>query len=53
VRGPEGLISPKHGRPSNRALGAVFRDTVLAIARERCADCGPTLAAEQRFREYG
>ena len=33
--GADGLISRKRGRPSNRALGAVFRETVLAIVRER------------------
>jgi transposase len=44
ARGPEGLISRKRGRPSNRALGAVFRETVLAIVRERYADFGPTPA---------
>ena len=44
ARGPEGLISRKRGRPSNRALGAVFRQTVLAIVRERYADFGPTPA---------
>ena len=43
ARGPEGLISRKRGRPSNRARGAVFRGTVLAIVRERYADFGPTL----------
>jgi len=42
TRGPEGLISRKRGRPSNRAFGAVFRETVLAIVRERYADFGPT-----------
>jgi transposase len=31
--GPDGLISRKRGRSSNRALGAVFRETVLAIVR--------------------
>jgi hypothetical protein len=41
------LISRKRGRSSNRALGAVFRETVLAIVRERYADFGPTLAAEK------
>ena len=46
ARGPDGLISRKRGRPSNRALGAVFHETVLAIVRERYADFGPTLAAE-------
>jgi hypothetical protein len=39
--GPEGLISRKRGRPSNRALGTVFRETVLSIVRERYADFGP------------
>jgi Winged helix-turn helix len=29
AHGPEGLISRKRGRPSNRAHGSVFRDTVL------------------------
>ena len=45
--GPDGLISRKRGGPSNRSLGAVFRETVLAIVRERYADFGPTLAAEK------
>jgi hypothetical protein len=45
--GPDGLISCKRGRSSNRALGAVFRETVLAIVRERYTDFGPTLAAEK------
>ena len=39
--GPDGLISRKRGRPSNRALGAVFRETVLAIVGERYSDFGP------------
>ena len=42
--GPDGVISRKRGRPSNRALGAVFRETVLAIVRERYGDFGPTPA---------
>jgi transposase len=36
--GADGLISRKRGGPSNRALGSVFRETVLAIVRERYAD---------------
>jgi transposase len=51
--GPEGLISRKRGRSSNRALGAVFRETVLAIVRERYADFGPTLAAEKLSELHG
>ena len=53
ARGPEGLISRKRGRPSNRALGAVFRETVLAIVREHYADFGPTLAAEKLREDHG
>ena len=55
ARGPEGLISRKRGRPSNRALGTVFRETVLAIVRERYADFGPTraLAAEKLSEVHG
>src|SRR6202048_1020927 len=51
--GADGLISRKRGRPSNRALGAVFRETVLAIVRERYADFGPTLAAEKLSELHG
>ena len=39
--GADGLISRKRGGPSNRALGSVFRETVLAIVRERYADFWP------------
>ena len=46
--GADGLISRKRGGPSNRALGSVFRETVLPIVRERYTDFGPTL---QRFSE--
>ena len=42
--GPDGLISRKRGGPSNRALGAVFRETVLAIV------CEPP-SAQPRRRE--
>ena len=53
ARGADGLISRKRGMPSNRALGAVFRETVLAIVRERYADFGPTLAAEKLSELHG
>jgi len=53
VHGAEGLISRKRGRPSNHARGAVFRETVLAIVRERYADFGPTLAAEKLSEVHG
>src|SRR5258705_5448359 len=51
--GPDRLIWRKRGRPSKRALGAVFRATVLAIVRERYADFGPTLAAEKLSELHG
>jgi hypothetical protein len=51
--GADGLISRKRGGPSNRALGSVFRKTVLAIMRERYADFGPTLAAEKLSELHG
>jgi transposase len=53
TRGPDGLISRKRGRPSNRALGAVFRRTVLTIVGERYSDFGPTLAAEKLSELHG
>src|ERR1700747_2836871 len=53
AHGADGLISRKRGRSSNRALGAVFRETVLAIVRERYADFGPTLAAEKLSELHG
>src|SRR5260370_9907118 len=53
AHGADGLISRKGGGPSNRALGAVFRETVLAIVRERYADFGPTLAAEKLSELHG
>ena len=52
ARGAAGLTR-KRGRPSNRALGTVFRETVLAIVRERYADFGPTLAAEKLSEVHG
>ncbi len=53
TRGPDGLISRQRGRPSNRALGAVFRETVLTIVREHYPDFGPTLAAEKLSELHG
>src|SRR5260370_21913765 len=51
--GPDGVMSGKRGGTSNRALGAVFRETVLAMVRERYADFGPTLAAEKLSELHG
>jgi hypothetical protein len=51
--GAGGLVSRRRGRPSNRSHGAVLRQTVLAIVRERYADFGPTLAAEKLAELHG
>src|SRR5437588_8919727 len=51
--GADGLISRKRGGSSNRPLGLVFRETVLAIVRERYADFGQALAAEKLCELHG
>ncbi len=48
VHGADALISKRRGKPSNRAHGAVFRQTCLTIVRERYEDFGPAMAAEIR-----
>ena len=52
-RGAEGLVSVRRGKPSNRAHGSVFRETVLSIVRDRYTDFGPTLAAEKLREVHG
>ena len=44
--GPEGLISGRRCRPSNRRYDDDFRERVVAIVREHYHDFGPTLARE-------
>jgi hypothetical protein len=53
AHGPDALISKRRGKPSNRAHGAAFRQTCLAIVRERYEDFGPTLAAEKLAEVHG
>lgn len=53
ARGADALVSKRRGRPSNRAHGAVFRTTCLAIVRDRYEDFGPTLAAEKLTEVHG
>jgi len=45
--GPQGLVSRRRGRPSNRRYPDDIRRSALSIVRERYADFGPTLAAEK------
>src|SRR6266446_5724407 len=51
--GPDALISRKRGGLSNRALGTVFNETVLAIVRERYAHFGPTVTTEKLSELHG
>ncbi len=53
AHGPDALISKRRGKPSNRAHGEAFRQTCLAIVRERYEDFGPTLAAEKLTEVHG
>jgi transposase len=47
LKGRQGLISKKRGRPSNRKLPAALRERALELVQSRYADFGPTLAAEK------
>ncbi len=52
VRGVDGLISKKRGRPSNRKTPNDVRQAAMAIVKERYADFGPTLAAEKLREQH-
>lgn len=51
--GPEGLVSSRRGKPSNRRLAQSYRDQVLDIVRTRYAGFGPTLAHEKLVEQHG
>ncbi|HSZ90875.1 MAG TPA: helix-turn-helix domain-containing protein [Acetobacteraceae bacterium] len=51
--GASGLVSRKHGRPSNRRRGAAFGSTTLALVRDHYADFGPMFAAEKLAVRHG
>jgi len=53
LKGRQGLISKKRGRPSNRKLPAAFRERALELVQSRYADFGPTLAAEKLHEQHG
>ena len=50
-QGDRAVIHGLRGRPSNRKLAASFQQKILARIRQRYADFGPTLAAEQLAKE--
>jgi len=47
LEGPEGLVSKKRGRRSNRRLPDVLREQALKLVQTHYGDFGPTLAAEK------
>src|SRR3954471_19954448 len=47
ARGARALVSRRRGGPSTRRPPDAVREAALAAIRERCADFGPTLAAEK------
>jgi len=53
LRGADGLISKKRGKPSNRRTPDDVRLAAMAIVKERYADFGPTLAAEKLREQHG
>ncbi len=53
LRGADGLISKKRGKPSNRKTPDDVRLAAMAIVKERYADFGPTLAAEKLREQHG
>src|ERR1700687_1425133 len=50
-RGDSSLVHGLRGRPSNRKLPALLEQKILARMLQRCADCGPTRAAEHLAQE--
>src|SRR6202795_3702516 len=50
-RGDGALVHGLRGRRSNRKLAARLEQRILARLRQRCADFGPTLAAEHLAQE--
>jgi len=47
LEGPDGLVSKKRGRPSNRRLPNAMREHALSLVLAHYVDFGPTLAAEK------
>jgi len=50
-RGDGAVVHGLRGRASNRKLGASLEQRILTRVRQRYADFGPTLAAEQLAKE--
>ncbi len=53
LEGPDGLVSKKRGRPSNRRLPDGLREHALSLVLAHYVDFGPTLAAEKLRERHG
>lgn len=51
--GAKGLVSKRRGRTSARKIDQATKQQFVAIVRQRYADFGPTLAAEQLAQHHG
>ena len=51
--GAQALVSKRRGRPSNRRIGDLESEQMLASVRAHYADFGPTLAAEYLSSYHG
>lgn len=53
LEGPDGLVSKKRGRASNRKLPDSLREHALSLVLAQYVDFGPTLAAEKLRERHG
>ncbi len=53
LEGPDGLVSKKRGRSSNRKLPDSLREHALSLVLAHYVDFGPTLAAEKLRERHG
>ena len=53
LEGPQGLVSKKRGRASNRRLPGELREHALGLVQSRYGDFGPTLASEKLRELHG
>ena len=53
AQGPEGLVSRKRGRPSNRRHSDSRREQIVGLVLEHYHDFGPTLAQEYLIERHG
>lgn len=52
LKGPQGIVSKKKGKPSNRAADAKFKNEVMTLVKEKYPDFGPTFACEKLIKHH-